>query len=364
MTDTDPIVDQFTTRFLGLLDQLLPTHPLESDFRRPVDRLLEEFCEAAGIQPLIHTEYTVDTEDRDGEAGAITVATGRADAVFNRMVVEYKRPGVLHADLSRRATRTATKQLLGYLRGLARRQRRELPRMGGAVLDGNHIIFLRLREERETIEDPLPVNKHTIRRLLNWMVSLSAGIALTPENLVNDFAIDQLRTQRILRSMKAALDESLEKDGGLVESLFKQWRLFFSESIDYSEAFGGRKLQQLRRFSQRAAIPVETASDAERFFFVLHTYFALLVKLLAWLALSRHMGGKLGALAFAQLAAVDDCEVRRRLEEMESGGIFRQYGLVVFLVNCMTYSRRFTPPDGAGYRLPAASPGAQPGRGE
>jgi SAM-dependent methyltransferase len=71
--------------------------------------------------------------------------------------------------------------------------------------------------------------------------------------------------------------------------------------------------------------------EAERFFFVLHTYFALLVKLLAWLALSRHMGVRLGAPSFAGLTGADGATLRRHLQEMESGGIFRAYGILNLL---------------------------------
>jgi len=80
---------------------------------------------------------------------------------------------------------------------------------------------------------------------------------------------------------------------------------------------------------RKAGLEVKTPGEAERFFFVLHTYFALLVKLLAWLAVSRHLAVKLGVPSFAELATADGETVQRRLQEMESGGIFRAYGITV-----------------------------------
>lgn len=140
-----------------------------------------------------------------------------------------------------------------------------------------------------TEETPVDVNLHSLERFLTWLAGLSSGIALTPENLTRDFAIEQLRTQNILRGLFRALGPALESTDGLVAKLFEQWRLFFSEAIDYSEAFGGRKLEPLKKWVRKAGLKIETPAEAERFFYVLHTYFALLVKLLAWLALSRHM---------------------------------------------------------------------------
>ena len=317
MSDPAAIVDQYADKLSALLARLVPSQPTEADFRRPVDELLDEFCDAARVQPMSHTEYTV--------------ASGRADAVFNRLIIEYKRPGVLGPNLTRRAANQATEQLIGYMTSLAQRERHVLPRMGGAVFDGTHVIFVRVREGHPVVEEPVPADRPALSRLLHWMVALSSGVALTPENLVNDFSIDQLRTQRILRQLKGALDEALANGEPLAANLFRQWRLFFSESIDYQEAFGGRKLEGLRKFAHRAGIGVKTPEDAERFFFVLHTYFALLVKLLGWLALSRHLGAKLGGPVFGQLASLDDDALRGQLEEMESGGIFRQYGLVNLL---------------------------------
>ncbi|RLF25042.1 MAG: SAM-dependent DNA methyltransferase [Thermoplasmata archaeon] len=113
----------------------------------------------------------------------------------------------------------------------------------------------------------------------------------------------------------------------MVGKLFSQWKLFFSEAIDYKEAFGGRKLEPLKKWVAKAGITVETSEEAERFFFALHTYFALLVKLIGWLALSRHLGPRVGAPLFNELLDSSSPELNERLREMERGGIFRAFGI-------------------------------------
>ncbi|MDW8221352.1 MAG: N-6 DNA methylase [Gemmatales bacterium] len=90
---------------------------------------------------------------------------------------------------------------------------------------------------------------------------------------------------------------------------------------------GGRKLPALQAWAARASLAISSKKQGEQFFFVLHTYFALLVKLLAWLALSRHMGGKLGGPSFAALATADSEKLCQQLTGMESGGIFRLFGI-------------------------------------
>jgi methylase of polypeptide subunit release factors len=180
------------------------------------------------------------------------------------------------------------------------------------------------------IEGPVSVNRGSLERFLRWLVSTASGIALTAENLNRDFSIEQLRTQNILRALTKGLKSALDRDR-MVNNLFEQWREFFSQSIDYSEAFGGRKLEPLKRWVRKAGLTINTPEEAERFFFALHTYFALLVKLLAWLALSRHMAVKLGAPSFGELTSTDSETLSRRLQELESGGIFRAYGLTNLL---------------------------------
>ncbi len=309
-------IAEWSQKICAELQKVLPSKPNEADFRRVIGRILEDFCAEIGATPIAHSEYTL--------------ANGRADAVFNRLVIEYERPGVLKKPPDA-ATCHSIQQVKGYLEGLAKKERREIGRLAGVVFDGYFLIFVRFVDGKWVEEPPTEVNEHSLQRFLTWLAALSSGIALTSENLNRDFSIEQLRTQNILRRLFQALGAALAQQGGLVSKLFEQWRIFFSEAIDYSEAFGGRKLEPLRKWVQKAGFEVKSPEEAERFFFVLHTYFALLVKLLAWLALSRHLGVKLGAPSFAILATADSETLRRHLEDMESGGIFRAYGITNLL---------------------------------
>ncbi|MBC7221376.1 SAM-dependent DNA methyltransferase [Candidatus Bipolaricaulota bacterium] len=314
--DRERLIKDWSQKIQRRLEELLPRKLTEADFRREIDPLLTEFCEDIGVHPIAHAEYTL--------------ATGRADAVFNRFVIEYERPGVLKSPPDS-ATRHAIQQVRDYMIGLAQRERQKIDRLAGVVFDGNFFIFVRFIGGHWIVEPPVAVNVHSLERFLTWLAGLSSGIALTSENLNQDFSIEQMRTQNVLRRLFQALEVALKNPQGLVPKLFHQWKIFFSEAIDYSEAFGGRKLEPLKKWVRKAALEVRTPEEAERFFFVLHTYFALLVKLLAWLALSRHLGVRLGALSFSGLAAADGETLRRQLQEMESGGIFRAYGITNLL---------------------------------
>ena len=132
------------------------------------------------------------------------------------------------------------------------KERHAIERLAGVAFDGYFLIFIRYINGRWVEEPPVEVNKHSLERFLTWLAALSAGIALTSEKLNRDFCIEQLRTQVILRSLYEALGPALAEEDGLVFKLFEQWRLFFSEAIDYSEAFGGHKLEPLKKMGAQS----------------------------------------------------------------------------------------------------------------
>jgi hypothetical protein len=318
MVDHESLIKTYAQKLFETCQALAPQKLSEAEFRRPIDNLLEEFAQKAGLGPLLRVERTL-------------TGRGRADAVLNRLVIEYEQPGKLSPNLTDTATAHAVDQVKRYLAGLAKEDRHQLTRLAGIAFDGQYIVFVRYYAGKFQIERPVEANLPALQRLLQWLSGTGPGIALTAHNLHRDFAMEQLRTQKILHALYKGLQNALPHHP-MVQNLFQQWRLFFSQSIDYTEAFGGNKLEPLKKWVGKAAITIETADEAEQFFFVLHTYFALLLKLLAWLTLSKHMGLKLGLPVLGELRSADGYTLKARLQDdLESGGLFRKYGLANLL---------------------------------
>src|SRR5581483_3126781 len=175
----------------------------EREFQTKVGRLLAEFAESVGIDLLFREEYTL--------------ATGRADAVYNRLIIEYEAPGSLRGDTSHGRTAHAIDQLHTYIDEVAARERHDADRLLGVAFDGSYAIFVRVREGRRDVEPPYEWGPHVSARLLRALVALSSGRALIPENLVDDFGIQNVHTQAVTRTFYRALEES---DHPLVEALF------------------------------------------------------------------------------------------------------------------------------------------------
>jgi hypothetical protein len=327
--ETERLIEEQAPELARRFREAASDRPNEATFRSRVQPVIEDFCKAAGVEARpVHER---------------TLAVGRPDTVYNRLVVEYKAPGVLRPLRTDRQNREIIdRQLKPYMEELARREHHQIDRLAGVVFDGCYYIFIRHTGQAWHEDDPLPVTPESTEQFLRYLVSLQSGVALIADNLIRDFGIATVydprkrtsetmvnpRTQRLLRALVQSLQVHLGGPSGnsLVRALSQQWRTFYSEVVDYRDAFGG-KLRELSRFAERLGVSLHREEEALIFFFALHTYFALLVKLLAWLTLSRYVAVKLGAPHFSQLANLTSEELRRQLQEMESGGIFRHYGI-------------------------------------
>ncbi len=256
------------------------------------------------------------------------VARGNVDSLYNRLVLEYKRPGVLRAFNAASPNRRAIDQVKGYVEDVAVRDRREAHRLAGVVTDGFHLIFVRRVGEGWSEDEATPVNASSAELLLRLLFSLAVGVALIPENLVEDFGPRQWRAKTAVRGIYRAFASNRSP---LVPKLFEQWRLFFSEATDYrSWAERIESKPEFREFvgslwTREEIRHLEPASV----FFVLHTYYALLIKLVASLAAARFADGDTSPLG--DLAGKEGDELREALAELERGGLFRQYGIRNFL---------------------------------
>ncbi len=147
-----------------------------------------------------------------------------------------------------------------------------------------------------------------------------------PENLVTDFGPKTIQAQRAVRALYTALHSSKHP---LVTKLFEQWRLFFSEATDYSE-WSARieSKEEFRTFVKGMGLDPKY-TEAARVFFALHTYYALLIKLVASLAAARFAGGESAPLA--RLTGKTGDALKTEFTDLERGGLFREYGIRNFL---------------------------------
>ncbi len=53
----EQLIQRYAQRLKGVLDEIVPQSPNESDFRYRVNRVLDDFCEELGFEIELRTEY-------------------------------------------------------------------------------------------------------------------------------------------------------------------------------------------------------------------------------------------------------------------------------------------------------------------
>ena len=306
--DVQKLAKAEAPRVARQLDEAAQESLNEAEFRGKAADIFQKFADSAGVTLRRHDEYAV--------------ASGRADTVYNRLVIEYKAPGKLTAVQSTINDR-AIQQIVGYINDIAAKEHHQVSRMAGIILDGKHAIFLRFFEKSHVVDPPVELTPDVVERLLKYLASLAAGVALVPENLLRDFATDSRATQRAVKALYEAIQQA-PRDS-LSDQLLFQWQIFFQEVSGYqsgSSQFASKP--ELHRFVSRLGLhPAKI--DPPRLLFAVHTYFALIIKMIAWLALSKYLT-RVGT-SFSHLATLSGEHLKAELAKLERGGLFRELGI-------------------------------------
>lgn len=282
----------------------------EAQFRGNLarDRAFESFADELGLTLQPREEYTL--------------INGRADAVYNRFVIEYEAPGSL-TDRDSQKNRHAVGQVKQYIEDLVKVERHKPERLAGVVTDGYYFIFARFRSGVWHPDPPLPVTADSTGRFLASLYLLSTEKALTADNLVRDFG----ENSNVARLAVSALYNALSKtQNPKAQVIYEQWREQFSEVCGYEE---GSPRLDVRALAREYHVQ-DPKPNAFRLFFAIHTYYATFIKLLAVQVVHYYVAPKLGT-ALPQVASYVSDRLHKYLRDMERGGIFKQLGISNFL---------------------------------
>lgn len=281
----------------------------EADLVAETEKVLERFGRSFDVTLNLQRERTL--------------INGRADAVYNRFVIEYEPPNSLRPSNNHHHNKHAIGQVTQYMDELERLDRHRKERLAGVVLDGGHYIFVRHRDEHWRIDDPVPVNTQSTETFLRYLLSLATELALTPENLVRDFGENSNTARQVVPTLYHALRTS---NNPKVKVIFRQWQRQFQEVSGYNLSSGQLSGTDLSRlYAVRDRNP-----DIELLFFAIHTYYATFIKVLALQVAHYYLMPKVGT-GLSAVANYDTDKLRDYLLEMERGGLFTQLGIRNFL---------------------------------
>jgi hypothetical protein len=249
----------------------------------------------------------------------VTLVSGlRADALYGHLIIEYERPKTFD---SRSGFENAVEQVKSYIVAHAEVEAR-FPRYFGVVLDGYRIGFVRYREAIKGFESkgPFEVNKNTVAKLIEAIIGLRRK-ALGAEELLKDFGPESSAAQEAIKAFYNKLLRATPR----TQMLFEDWRRVFSQVCAYNpEKIRG--LEEVYGFKRGEA-------DPEKLLFALHTYYALIMKLLAAEVASLYVAPKL----LSYLRVLEDAyysgheRLREKLRKLEEGGVFTQLKITNFM---------------------------------
>ncbi len=283
-----------------------PNKP-ETKLRELIEPLWDEFIKANRINLVFQPR-----NER-------TLANGRADTVFNRLILEYKKPGSIKSDNVK--NRQLLTQVKGYIEDLAKEERWKEERLLGVAFDGRYFLFIR-RVGRWIEEEPIPVSVESVERFLLTLEKLTTKAALVPDNLIRDFAVGAGSLNYIAsNSIKAFYFALTQNVNERVKVFFEQWALQFAE---VHGAIENKKFDAETLFKSYGFKKDEQKDfNFLAFFFALDTYYGLLMKLLAYQVIGFYALKGVAGLPLAEWEKLDSETFKDKLAKLEEGGIFR-----------------------------------------
>jgi SAM-dependent methyltransferase len=277
----------------------------EAELRTAIGRIISDFTEQLGLDVDLREEYTL--------------VNGRADAVYNRFVLEYEPPKSLRENNRYQSNKHALSQVKQYLEELSEVERHRLKRLAGVATDGHYFIFVRFRDGHWHVDDALPVTPSSTEKFLRYLSSLSTELALTPDHLLTDFGEGTEVAATCVGGLYGALSGTEHRKVG---ALFDQWQRQFSEVCGWEKESSRLDIPALAsNFGVEEADP-----DPLGLFFSIHTYYATFIKLLAVQIGSYYAFPMLGT-GLQQVATYSSEKLHAYLEKMERGGVFTDFGI-------------------------------------
>jgi hypothetical protein len=302
--------------------KLLHQAKTEEDLRIGFEKLLEPILKQLNIKSNPRYEKSI-------------YNAGRTDALHGQVVIEYEKP---NAFKSPKAINHAYEQLVGYIQGLSKSEKETLfifeSKFIGVGFDGEKIFFVRYKgdETRPKTElktedfiktEPYDFNEASALTLLTHLRALDR-IPLTAENLAQKFGSQSELAPKVVSAFVNAF-----KNWGnqtRIQTFFNEWKRLFG--IVYGEQFSGHQEKEAEVLKKLYQVGKDI--NFQELLFSVHTYFTFLMKLISAELLTLKETSFNSSLS-SELAHISDDELKRKLEDIEDGGIYTRKGITNFL---------------------------------
>ena len=248
---------------------------------------------------------------------------GRIDSRLGEVVIEFKRPSKLRTAAQVQA---ATRQLCDYLTAITRNSSTETAY--GFLTDGRTYLEVRsLSGHIASKSSPAPLTGGALLRLVKSIHALSLS-ALSAKNLVRDFCGNQ--ADGVLFGAARAFHKVLaERATPKTQMLRTEWEELFR--LGHNDKSQQRMILERRQaLSDLFGVALASAEAEYRALFALHTAYALVVKFMAFRALSE-LRFHDRFINWQSLSEATDDQLRVRCADLEDGALFRRVNVLNLL---------------------------------
>lgn len=244
--------------------------------------------------------------------------TGRSDSLFGKVVTEFKTPGEIKSQLD---FDKHVEQTISYIEGEANEANDDYSRWAGIVIDGFKIGFVRFKDDEWIKTGPKKINENNLLLLLSYYRSCNKR-PLAAKTIADEFG----HYSNPAKTGTKALWNKLDNPTGKTKLLFQEWRRLFSQVSGYNS----NKLSSVKKIAEDYSIELNEG-NVEKWFFATHTYFSIIVKLIAVEVLSMKHDGRFESF-LEHLSTLSFEELKLEIKNLEErGGLYREFQIINFL---------------------------------
>ena len=139
-----------------------------------------------------------------------TLASGQIHSLYNCVIIEYKNPSSPRDRIGDKADSPGSKKVVAQIKkrfyDMRTEHKQPLNTMFGVGLDGKHFIFVRFRDDKWQVQDPVEVNRYSAKRFLWALFNLGRkGKPFSPEYLAGEFGSEAKLAQDGIHALYEAI---------------------------------------------------------------------------------------------------------------------------------------------------------------
>ncbi|ELY5216199.1 N-6 DNA methylase [Vibrio cholerae] len=198
------------------------------------------------------------------------------DLLYNQVIIELKNKGLFNGKVTSSSFKNAVyERLEKYIKRRAGAEGLNQEDYTGIATDGEHIIFCYMRDGQITHQDLMPLSEVSVAKVLKSLKN-NQRRALVKDNLIEDFGHSSSVGCRLMTALSKELTLHVnDVDNNKIKMLFREWQTLFGQ-------VSGLTNEQVRKISKQIGfeMPLIGNESTSGALFVIHTYNALIMKLL------------------------------------------------------------------------------------